>query len=92
MHDVVAHWYHLADEDEIDLTKATHIRDAFHPDDPSHTPTHILFRYTCSDGVTRTLCLPQEHEPELTAEDLAEWQAASSGCGYYTFIGKPWLD
>lgn len=29
---------------------------------------------------------------EITAEDLAEWQAASSGCGYYTFIGQPWRD
>lgn len=31
-------------------------------------------------------------EPELTAEDYAEWCAASCGCGYYTYIGKPWLD
>lgn len=87
-----AHWYHLADEDEIDLTKATDIRDAFDPYDETHTPTYITFRYTCSDGFTRWLCLPIDNEPELTAEDLTEWQAASSGCGYYTFIGKPWLD
>lgn len=31
-------------------------------------------------------------ELEPTAEDLAEWQAASSGCGYYTFVGQPWRD
>lgn len=87
-----AHWYHLADEDEVDLTKAKNIHDAFHPDDPTHTPTHILFQYKCSDGYTRWLCLPIDNDPEPTAEDLAEWQAASSGCGYYTFTGKPWLD
>lgn len=85
-------WYHLANEDEIDLMKAFKIRDAFHPDDETRTVTHILFWYPCSDGVIRLLCLPEEPEPELTAEDLAEWQSASSGCGYYTFIGKPWLD
>lgn len=28
----------------------------------------------------------------ISAEDLTEWQAASSGCGYYTFIGQPWRD
>ena len=87
-----SHWFYLADEDEVDLSKATDIKDAFDPDDPTHTPTHILFRYTCSDGWNRILCLPQEQEPELTAEDYAEWCAASCGCGYYTYIGKPWLD
>lgn len=28
----------------------------------------------------------------ISAEDLTEWQAASSGCGYYSFIGQPWRD
>lgn len=28
----------------------------------------------------------------VSAEDLTEWEAASSGCGYYTFIGQPWRD
>lgn len=86
-------WYHLADEDEVDLSKATNLHSAFHPDDPTHTPTHTLFQYKCSDGYTRWLCLPEEpEEPELTAEDYAEWCAASCGVGYYTYIGMPWLD
>ena len=33
-----------------------------------------------------------DFEDDITNEDLTEWQAASSGCGYYAFIGKPWLD
>lgn len=92
LHAPESHWYYLADEDEVDLSKATDIVDAFDPDDPTHTPTHILFRYTCSDGWKRLLCLPIDNDTEPTAEDLAEWQAASCGCGYYTYIGKPWLD
>lgn len=85
-------WYHLADEDAIDLTKAWDIRDAFHPDDETKTPTHITFWYRCSDGMNRLLCLPQEQEPELTAEDYLEWCASSCGMTYNAYIGKPWLD
>lgn len=85
-------WFYEADEDEIDLSKATAIRNAFDPDDDTHTPTHIIFRYKCSDGYVRGLCLPLDNEPELTAEDYAEWCSASCGVGYYTYIGKPWLD
>ncbi len=87
-----AHWFYLADEDEIDLSKATEIRDAYDPDDETHTPTHIVFRYTCSDGWNRILCLPQEQESEITAEDFTEWCASSCGMTYNAYIGKPWLD
>lgn len=87
-----ARWFYEADEDEVDLCRATNIREAFDPNDATHTPTHLIFRYKCSDGRNRTLCVPIDNEPELTAEDYAEWCAASCGCGYYTYIGKPWLD
>lgn len=87
-----AHWYYLADEDEVDLTKATAIRNAFDPDDETQTPTHIVFRYTCSDGRNRILCLSQEQEPDITAEDFTEWCASSCGMTYNAYIGKPWED
>lgn len=84
--------YYLADEDEIDLTRATKIRTAYDPWDDNKEHPYIVFRYTCSDGINRSLCLPDEPEQEITAEDYAEWCSASCGVGYYTYIGKPWLD
>lgn len=87
-----AHWYYEADEDEIDLTKATNIHDAFDPNDETKTTTHILFQYKCSDDRIRWLCLPVDNEPELTAEDYLEWCASSCGMTYNAYIGKPWLD
>ena len=87
-----AHWYYLANEDEIDLCKAERIHDAFDPDDETHTTTHILFLYKCSDGVTRWLCLPEPYEPDISPEDFTEWCAASCGMTYNAYIGKPWLD
>ena len=89
-----AHTFYLLDEDEVDMEKATHIRDAYDDYDEDEPIYYTVFRYTCSDGINRNCAIPQEQEwePELTAEDLTEWQAASSGCGYYTFIGEPWLD
>lgn len=33
-----------------------------------------------------------EDDWSVSTEDLTEWMAASSGCGYYTFIGQPWRD
>ena len=40
-----------------------------------------LVRYQFSDGWTRLAVL--FCEPEITAEDLAEWEASSAGCDYY---------
>ena len=40
-----------------------------------------MVRYTFSDGYTRLAVL--YCDPEITAEDLAEWEASSAGCDYY---------
>lgn len=65
------------DEDNIDWDKVRFWDEG----DDLHGNHFHLVRYTCSDGFNRLCAL--FCEPELTAEDLAEWQASSAGIDYY---------
>jgi hypothetical protein len=40
----------------------------------------------------RAHCGEEEELEEISAEDYAEWAAASCGMTYNEYIGKPWLD
>ena len=75
-----AEWVWKADADLIDWDRVQYLNKSGQDD---RGFTYDLIRYTCSDGTNRLLAV--YHETDISAEDVAEWTAASAGCDYYYF-------